>query len=306
MKSFEITLHDNIYIHISSPINYDDPIVVTISDIFIDCLYYKMECIIPKFGYMWVYPLDNRLGKIAEENNLFPGFVVKIHTKEMRVIYTEKIVIHNVSKKIEYNFSTPPYDQIGAPYIDFFYGDLCKNIDFNGIVVDAGANVGFFTLYSILNGSKRIYSIEPDPLPFYYLSKNFENNPSVININKGLSHNTENFKMNICLDSSVSSSNIHKYGNSYELEVECIDIPSILLIEKKINLLKLDIEGSEFLVMKNLPELIFKKIDQFFIEFHDISTDLIQILENNGFKTEYRYSDPSSISGFIYAKNESI
>ena len=83
--------------------------------------------------------------------------------------------------------------------------------------------------------------------------------------------------------------------------VPTVTLNSILKIEDNINLVKLDIEGSEFEVFNNLSAIDFEKINQFFIEFHDISTPLKNRLMDNGFAVEYRNSDENMTTGFIYA-----
>ena len=178
---------------------------------------------------------------------------------------------------------------------------MCKNIDVSGTVVDAGANVGFFTLYAKYYGAKRIYSIDPDPLPFFYLEKNFGQDPNIILLNKGMNVSDDGMDINISFEASVGTGEFLSATNSMKLHIPTISIDSILKIENNINLLKLDIEGTEFKVIENLNKKHFDKINQFFIEFHFDPKPIAKKLTENGYKVEYRDSNENSTVGFIYA-----
>jgi FkbM family methyltransferase len=231
----------------------------------------------------------------------FSGFVVKIYNKDMRLIQVEKLVVNKNAKRFATTFDSGQFDATGPSYADFFFGSLCKDIDVSGTVVDAGANVGFFTLYAKYNGAKKIYSIDPDPLPFFYLEKNFEQDPSITLLNKGMNISDDGMDINLSLGASVGTSEFLVTENSMKIHIPTISIDSILKIEDNINLLKLDIEGTEFKVIENLNEKHFSKINQFFIEFHFDPKPIAKKLIENGYKVEYRDSDENSNVGFIYA-----
>ena len=74
---------------------------------------------------------------------------------------------------------------------------------------------------------------------------------------------------------------------------------------KNCNFLKLDCEGSEYEIIKNLPSNYFKKIDKLIVEYHMADThpelldELISTLKKQNYKLESKklFSD----IGFIYA-----
>jgi hypothetical protein len=84
--------------------------------------------------------------------------------------------------------------------------------------------------------------------------------------------------------------------------IPTISIDTLLKIEKEINLIKLDIEGTEFNVIDNLTQTHFDKINQFFIEFHFDPRPMVSTLIKNGYNVEYRHSTENDIAGFVYAK----
>ena len=74
---------------------------------------------------------------------------------------------------------------------------------------------------------------------------------------------------------------------------------------ERCNFLKLDCEGAEYEIIKNLPSSYFEKIDKMVIEYHmadthpEFLTELKEILLSQNFKIETKllFSD----IGFLYA-----
>lgn len=272
-----------------------------ISDYEMDCTYYIMEASMSKNDSAWIVPLGPSHVHTVTTSKNFSGFKCKIYNKE-RLLQVVNLPYSDRARMTL--FSSNERDFISASYIDFFHGTLCKDMNFTGAVVDAGANIGFFTLYALNNGANKIYSIEPDDNAFFHLQKNFINNPKVILINKALTTD--------CLgtifyhaSNSVASSQQNIGNATIASFVETIDIESVLRVEDTINMLKLDIEGSELAVLNNLPNHYFNRINQIFVEFHGYHgispRDVISRLQSVGFNTEYRNSTENDIAGFIYA-----
>lgn len=275
-----------------------------VSDLEIDCTYYEWNTVFSHGFDGWVVPFNQKIKNIILSRKDFSGFLIKIYNKDKRLLQIEEVIINKTPSKILTPSYFPEHDITGPSYADFFYGDLCDNIDFSGIVIDAGANVGFFTYLCKYKKSTRIYSIEPDPFPFYYLNKNFKDHPEVILIDKAVSDKNENLEFALNLEGSVgSAATKHITSNSkFSIVKETITIPDFLKIEGKLNLVKLDIEGSEFEVIANLLPEHFKKINQFFIEFHKDPKPIFNRLVEEGYQVEYRHSNENDIAGFIYAK----
>jgi FkbM family methyltransferase len=279
---------------------------IVVSDLHLDCPYHGWEEISFSKGFnCWIIPFNPKLKNIISQNNKFPGFYVKVYGPNKRLLQVDKFVMNNVDPLIKRYFNTPSHDCIGPSYVDFFFGDLCTGMDTKGVVIDAGANVGFFTLFAKENGATRVYSIEPDPLPYSFLESNFKHDPSVTIINKVLSHKNEPVDFNIVLANSVGSGMSEhriKDNNVFSTEIDSISLHNILNIEPTINLLKLDIEGAEYDVLDSLDSSYFKNINQFFIEFHKDPKPIFNRLINEGYQVEYRHSNENDIAGFIYAK----
>lgn len=276
---------------------------LVVTDLYLDCVYYTWDISLNADFNGWCVPFTEKLKGVVINNKRFAGFNVKFYDSKKRLLQYEKVYLNKTDPLVNSPFYSPTHDITGPSYIDFFYGDLCNGIDTSGVVVDAGANVGFFTLYAKEKGARRVYSIEPDPMPFFYLEKNFEKDSSIILINKAMNHTSESLNFDVSLDGSVgSTSSVHsKMQNAFSITVESITVENILSVESEINLLKLDIEGSEFDVIDNISDEHFKRINQLFIEFHYSPKPIVDKLKSIGYQVEYRHSDENSTVGFIYA-----
>lgn len=286
---------DVVYTH-SSPLTLN----FVVSDLEMDCTYYTWEVELTTNSSVWISPLSPELRTVVKQSKTFSGFCLKIYHNH-RLLQTEYLPYNSNRFHKLHQFHTSEYDEVGASYIDFFHGGLCEGIDTTGVVVDAGANVGFFTLYAEINGAKRIYSIEPDAFPFFYLNKNFYNKPTVITINKALSTDCNGTEFFHVLGGSVASSQYKVTDDSVVGFVETIDMNTICSIESNINLVKMDVEGSEFAILKSLSSKNFRKINQFFVEFHSNPSELYTIFQAHGFKTECKRTNETNTAGFIYA-----
>jgi FkbM family methyltransferase len=302
MKPFDVFLDkDNLVVYLNHNLDTTEKYTIAVSDLFVDCVYFIWLQNTASKDKLWVQPLSHKINAFTKNNKDFAGFVVKIYNKDMRLIQVEKLIVNKNAKRFAATFDSGQLDATGPSYADFFFGDLCKNIDVSGTVVDAGANVGFFTLYAKYYGAKKIYSIDPDPLPFFYLEKNFGQDPNITLLNKGMNVSDDGMDINISFEASVGTGEFLSAANSMKLHIPTISIDSILKIEDNINLLKLDIEGTEFKVIENLNKKHFDKINQFFIEFHFDPKPIAKKLIENGYKVEYRDSNENSTVGFIYA-----
>jgi hypothetical protein len=301
-KEFTVSLDGQI-LNIFSHIPGVTEIKCTISDLNIDCTYFSFDASIEDHGsnfiYQWISPFQDGLWLRIKDR--FPGFIVRIYNKSCKILHYQKFIVNKNYVEVPKVYYSNPFEINGNSYADFFYTDFCDGIDFSGTVIDAGANTGFFTLLALEKGANRIYTIEPDPCPYYYVEKNFSSNPKVITINKAMSHNTDPITFYMSNEGSVGNSQYH-VENSRSLAVETIDIPSLLMIEEKIDLLKLDIEGTEYAVLESLKDDHFNRISRFFIEYHNFSKDIFDRLVEKGYLVNYiNNSSEDTKVGFIYA-----
>lgn len=300
---------DGHIVHVSSRLPGLTPIRIVLSDLGIDCTYFDFEtdipCIEDEGVSIWIGAFHSALLERLRLEEDFPGLRCKILNKYGKVLAWKDFPTGKNPKIPVASYITDPLDTNGASYADFFYSDLLDGMDFSGVVIDAGANTGFFTLKSLCEGAHRVYLIEPDPSPFYYSQRNFSQNSKVVLINKALSSSDEPLCLWMSPNDSVGNSEFgvrNQTEGHVQTKVESIRLSTILALESRISLLKLDIEGTEYEVLRGLDKSEFDKVGQWFIEFHNGVCDIIQILEEAGYTCSLRYCQPDWEVGFIWAR----
>ena len=140
-----------------------------------------------------------------------------------------------------------------------------KHISNNSIILDIGANVGDVSDVLIKTYDPKIYCYEPNISCYKHMVSRFKNNPKIKIFNFAVSNftgktflyfhkkakNISEFNQRSSLKKEKDGLDINK-----KIEVNCVDIKNILDQHNKIDLIKIDIEGSEYEIM---PEIIKNK-----------------------------------------------
>lgn len=169
------------------------------------------------------------------------------------------------------------------------------------VIVDAGANIGFVT-YQFLKRFPQaaLHSFEPNPLVFEVLENSYKNDARVTCVNAGLGENSGRMVFNINKNSGTSSfMKPNEYHNRNfarkiieEKEVEVFNLSDYLDQQdiRRIDVLKLDVEGFELATLKGIRNLT-DKVDMVFSEVNLIPTyegqplmeDICGYLRSKGF-----------------------
>ncbi|GAA0880877.1 hypothetical protein GCM10009119_38470 [Algoriphagus jejuensis] len=167
------------------------------------------------------------------------------------------------------------------------------------IIIDAGANVGYSAIwFSERFVSSKIIALEPEINNFKILKSNTENWKDIVCVDQALwFEDSELFFKN---PKGLSwSFEITSKPNSSSPKVRAISIPSLMHDHKieKIDLLKIDIEGAEYELFNNSPDLWLPFVESIFIETHDKkipgTSDLVDaVLKKAGF-TKFKTRDLS-------------
>lgn len=177
------------------------------------------------------------------------------------------------------------YNEIFAEKLYYF-----DTNDKTPFIVDCGSNIGISVLFfKTLYPNSEILAFEPSPNNFDLLSKNVKNN-NLKNVSlhqKALADKPGSIKLygEGTPLGSIIKDNPHN-AKTYSV-VEAIILSDY--INKKVNLLKIDTEGAEFLILNELDsknKLHF--IDKIIMEYHHFTTQnnlskLLNILEKNEF-----------------------
>ena len=131
----------------------------------------------------------------------------------------------------------------------------------DGIVVDIGANIGLHTVrFADLARSGRVISLEPARSTFGYLSRNVQHLANVVPLNVALSNLTGLQQFFVAADNAYSGLKDTKRKAILRQEiVACFkgdDILLAMLKDKRVDLVKIDVEGLEMQVLSGMREFL--------------------------------------------------
>ncbi|MEO6903111.1 MAG: FkbM family methyltransferase [Bacteroidia bacterium] len=153
-------------------------------------------------------------------------------------------------------------------------------------IIDCGANVGLSVLFfKQIYPTSEIIAFEPDPKVFNVLFENVKqlNLPDIMLINKAVwDHNTT---LNFSPD-GADAGRLDTTKNEHSYEVETTTLSQYLT--RTVDLLKIDIEGAEFTVLKNIKNSL-KNVQHLFVEYHSFSGEPTVLNEILGILTEYNF-----------------
>jgi FkbM family methyltransferase len=162
----------------------------------------------------------------------------------------------------------------------------------DSIIFDIGANEGFYTLKAREIAPKaKIVAIEPNPSAFLILKKNIKTNnlKDIFAINKAVTSKIGKVEFEIVKGhTSVSGLKVYqkyrKKGQLYTIKVPSITLKAVCKLYgiRKIDLLKVDIEGSELEVLRSNEKTlaITKKV---VVEYHKNRKYVEELMVKNGF-----------------------
>ncbi|MEO6283964.1 MAG: FkbM family methyltransferase [Dyadobacter sp.] len=191
--------------------------------------------------------------------------------------------------------------------------NLVERLPERPLVIDVGANVGFFDILLLSKiGKADIYAYEPLESNLRQLKNTSESNilfKESVNIKPfavtGLPVEALSLYANDTDDAQVVASTIGGFNESNvkEISVSAISLCDILqdMPRETIDLLKMDCEGSEYEIIFNTPVDLLSRINVMLIEVHDLDEKLnvktfSSYLINIGYKVSY-----TPINGFCYA-----
>lgn len=192
-------------------------------------------------------------------------------------------------------------------------GELVRVLPDNPVVIDIGANAGFFDILLLSKiKNAQIYAYEP-------LSSNIERMRAVASSNRTFDNcvtinsfavtGTSSGRLRIYAqdtgDNQVVASSLQSFNsdNTKAFWVPAISLSAILtgITETNVDLLKMDCEGSEYDIVSNTPPDLLRRIERMLIEVHDIDNrhsiqQFSQYLRQLGYNVKY-----APINGFCYA-----
>ena len=200
--------------------------------------------------------------------------------------------------------SNHPHDIITA-FIIFGREDYGK-IKPGATVIDIGANIGVFALYAAASGAKKVYCFEPNLESYNILSQNIAaNNYSLIIFPHRLAgSDADDQIVHIPKASSPYNTVSDKKPDHQETDsVNTVNLDTFCERNKiqRIDLIKIDCEGAEFVIIPSLSENLLAKVGSIKVEYQDGDVNnIIQHLTKNGFQIEYHLIDKRMKGGMLW------
>lgn len=156
------------------------------------------------------------------------------------------------------------------------------------IILDCGANVGLSALFfSIHYPASEIIAFEADPEIAKYLNGNLQRNniSNVKVISKAVWISNDNLEFSA---DGADGGSVHS-PSANKIKVQSVRLKDVIDSYQSVDMLKVDIEGTEREVMNDCKDVL-NKVENIFVEYHDFTNDkqylsqLISILESNSFR----------------------
>lgn len=170
-------------------------------------------------------------------------------------------------------------------FADESYNFLSDSSD--PIIYDCGANIGTSCLYFSLNYPNSIIkAFEADPNMSKILNENLLRNNirNVEVIDKAVWINYDGVEMSL---EGADGASI--FSDTNKVKISSVRLKDMIKKESKIDLLKIDIEGAEYEVMKDCSSSL-QKVKNIIIEYHSYVngdqklSEILEILEKNNFR----------------------
>jgi FkbM family methyltransferase len=289
---------------------------ISISEKFSGAVLYHMECNFGSGGVWWCIPPVQIMSSWIKDLSL--GFYTKggefmfskdLHVKERGITPSVKLEIKN---PFDTNFNNYNEFFIERVY-DFLFDRSIKN------ALDLGANVGLFSRYLLEMGVEKIWAFEPNVSALVNLQHLGSLYPTLEVVPKAVSSTGETVNLytnkDVSIFSSINLDHLESLGNIEEYNVETITLKNFIYQNgiTHLDLVKIDIEGAEYDIIKNLEDEVFLVIDSFLIEWHNNSgtemRELIGKLKSKGYTLQnvsgnddlQNLDTTSEINGTVFA-----
>lgn len=187
-----------------------------------------------------------------------------------------------------------------------------RNIKQGMVIFDVGANIGYFTtvLAKLAGKDGAVHAFEPSLREFKSVSKAIKKNEqnNVVLTQTALSEKTGRVTMNIAKTENMAA--LNTIGNithpaAQEGDFQKVEVPLDTIDNyvgnkdlKRLDLIKIDVEGAELMVIKGATETLKRFKPQIICEFSDLTTkgfgyraqDIFRWLTQRGYQA-YRITD---------------
>ena len=197
---------------------------------------------------------------------------------------------------------------------EYNYGSV--TIERGDVVVDLGANIGVFALYALHRKASKVFCVEPYIPYVKTILKNLNKFSSKVVISPiAISDVEGEVQINVNYENNVILSNVYE-DYSWSEKLNETDMVKTMRFDDYLNVnniefvdfLKVDIEGSEYRLFKDVSvETLQKRVNKIAIEYHWNYSDQLNVITNKlneaGFEISTFESNSNDRIGKLYAVN---
>jgi FkbM family methyltransferase len=166
----------------------------------------------------------------------------------------------------------------------------------NPLIIDCGANIGLSVIYfKHLYPEAEVIAFEPDPKIFRVLQRNvgtFRLEGIVLHCKAVWNRVTT---LSFLPDGGVGGRLVLEEGKKKSIQVQTVRLRGFL--SQPVDFLKLDIEGAEYEVIKDICDVL-EKVDHLFVEYHGAADEtqtlheILQMIQDAGFRYHLKEANP--------------
>lgn len=226
------------------------------------------------------------------DKDLFKDYKKKRKTVD---IHNSKFYLPNYDIDLiqKWMYSTHSY------FEEDFLKSLDDYLDNNAVIIDIGANIGNHTLFwANEKNAKKIYAIEPVPYIFKILKKNIKINnleDRVKLYNVGLADKKCQGEIKSFCKQNLGGTTLKVLQSNTQFTIPMRTLDSLNIKEEKIDLIKIDVEGMDYEVLKGAESTVKKHKPLILTESFPNSFD-----KSNAFLTELGYKLEKDLGSYEY------
>jgi FkbM family methyltransferase len=199
-------------------------------------------------------------------------------------------------------------------FVDQFYTRYGVSVEDGWTVVDIGAGIGDYCLYTAhLNPGVRVYAFEPYEDSYMLMVRNLALNgiENVHAFQTAIWSKTGALQLDLKsgeplqITSQVQSD---EHKGDAKVTVDAWSLQDFLTEKRieKVDLLKMDCEGAEYEILLNTSREVLHQIERIIMEYHDVDetrthTLLARFLEGQGYHVQYHPNFVHRKIGYLFA-----
>jgi FkbM family methyltransferase len=217
----------------------------------------------------------------------------------------EKLLFYTRKKHIAF---TTPAKSLYLVFKEIFLNDvysmdqLAGSLPWKPVVIDIGGNAGYFTLFLLARmGEAQVYAYEAVPANCRLFQQHLDMNPQLKGMVEvyhravtGSPAATVTLYLETAAGNAVTASVYNDFtkDNTYIAEVPCITLAEILAANRlaKVDLVKVDCEGSEYPIIYETPPHVWERIDRMAIEVHNLDNEKRNMASLEGYLASLGYT----------------